>query len=77
MIDDVSRTISIVNQLSLGKTLTLEEGYVIGMAEDMTIGFVTYQNGEEGISLLSEINLRELNNLLNKYEIIFPITGLK
>ena len=39
--------------------------------------FGNKQNGEEGISLLSEINLRELNNLLNKYEIIFPITSLK
>lgn len=68
--DEVLRTMSIVNQLSKGKTLTLEEGYVIGMVEDMTIGFIiTNSDGDEGISNISELTLRELNKLLNKYEI--------
>lgn len=72
--DEVLRTMSIVNQLAKGKTLTLEEGYVIGMAEDMTIGFViTNSNGDEDISSISELTLRELNNLLNKYEIYIII----
>jgi hypothetical protein len=72
--DEVLRTMSIVNQLAKGKILTLKEGYIIGMAEDMTIGFIiTNSNGEEGISLFSELTLRELNKLLNKYEVDYII----
>lgn len=58
----VGRTISILRELSIGKTLTLKNGFTIGMAEDMTVGFV--YNG--GISRLSEINVRELDEILER-----------
>lgn len=68
--EDHIRTLSIVQQLAQGKRLTLPTGQVIGMGEDMSIGFLIQRaGGEECIAGLSTMDLAQLNRLLNEYDI--------
>lgn len=70
----VNRTIKILEQLALGKTLTLKEGYRLGMADDLSVGFVfTNQAGVDSVSSLGALDFKQLNNILNKEEIGFPL----
>ena len=67
---DHVRTLSIVQQLAAGKRLTLPTGQVIGMGEDMSIGFLIQRaDGEERVAGLSTMDLAQLNRLLNEYDI--------
>ena len=68
--EDLTRTLSIVQQLAQGKRLTLPTNQVIGMGEDMSIGFlIQHADGEERIAGLSIMDLAQLNQLLNEYNI--------
>lgn len=67
--DNIYRTISIVKQLADGKILKLPCGE-IGMGEDMSIGFLyTREDGSQVIGGLATIDLKQLNDLLIKYEV--------
>lgn len=68
-----ARTLAVIRQLAMGLTLALPDGTKIGMAEDMSIGFVLPLRGEESISSLSELNTRQLHALLEKHDIGHPI----
>ena len=71
---ELIRTIGVVNQLSVGKQLALKDGHVLAMGEDLTIGFVlTQPDGSEMVSQLSELTLRQLNELLNEEGVGMPI----
>ncbi|MCP4394873.1 MAG: hypothetical protein GY804_11505 [Alphaproteobacteria bacterium] len=59
------RTISVIKQLSEGKTIEIE-GLKIGMGIDMSIGVVGKdKNNTSWLFGYSTINLTELNSLLN------------
>ena len=66
-----TRTMSIVKELHLGKKLKLSDGYTIAMGEDMSIGYVftDQADGKETIGGMSSMDLRQLNELLEKYGI--------
>lgn len=66
---EMIRTLSIVKQLSQGKTLTID-GFTIGMGKDMSIGCVmTNSDGQKYIMGLTTMDLRELNEALNRHNI--------
>ena len=71
---DLSRTLSIVKEFAKGKRLTLPIG-TLAMGEDLSIGFLmtNLNTGEERVGGLQDLTLKELNGLLNKYEIGFPL----
>lgn len=74
---DIGRTLEIVRQLATGKTLTLPNGSVLAMGEDMSIGILwtnysTPYPYEQHISGLSTMDLAGLNRLLTKFD-IWPI----
>lgn len=71
------RTLSIVRQMAKGRLLTLPDSHVVGMGEDMTVGFVVTIRGEEGVSSISEMTLRELDELLTKADVGFPIPSAR
>ena len=79
VIQDIKRTLSIVRQLAHGQYLSLPDGNRIAMAEDMTIGIMMPrdEDGGEFISPLSEMTLRQLNDLLDEHNIgmVIPYTG--
>lgn len=69
--DEIYRTLSVLKQMADGRILRLPIG-MIGMGEDMTIGFIlTHEDGTQTIGGLSTLDLKQLNQLLNKYEIGF------
>jgi len=70
---NIARTLAILRQMAQGKRLKLPDGHEIAMAEDMTIGFVVEIRGQEGVSQMSEMTLRELDQLLTANHISFPI----
>ena len=71
---DHARTLAIVKQLALGKTIKIDE-YEIGMGNDMSIGVImtNSKTGETHIGGLSTMDLAQFNNLLNKHNINNPI----
>lgn len=70
MIDKAKRTLAIVNRLADGHRLTLPDGNILAMGEDMSIGFIIkFPDQEEGISMMSTMDLKGLNELLNKHNI--------
>ena len=67
---DFGCTLAIVRELAQGKRLTLSDGLVIGMGEDMSIGFVIVgSDGSEHIAGLSTMDLCQLNQLLKRYDV--------
>ncbi len=73
-----TRTLAIVRELSRGKRLTLKDSHTIAMTKDMTIGFLltNIDTGEESVSNLSDLSLKQLNALLNTEEIWHPIPDM-
>lgn len=62
----LKRTLAVVHRMAEGEHLVLPSGLTIGMAEDMTIGYmVQYPDGIWRISALSTIDLKQLNDELN------------
>lgn len=66
---ELARTLSIVKELAMGKTLHLPDGYRIGMGQDMSIGYLHTLRGEDYVSGLATMDLAQLNHLLNEHEI--------
>lgn len=67
---DMTRTLSVVRELANGEQLTLKDGYILAMGEDMSIGFLFVdQHGKESVSGLSTMDLCQLNKILNKNDI--------
>lgn len=66
---DIARTLSIVKELAMGKTLNLPDGSRIGMGTDMSIGYLYEIRGEERIAGLSTMDLAQFNHLLNNFGI--------
>lgn len=69
MLPDILRTLSVVKKLANGKKLHLPDGNTIAMGEDMSIGFCYIVGNEYCISGLATIDLKQLNDILNKHEI--------
>lgn len=67
----MSRTVSVIQEMSLGKTLTLPDGYTYGMATDMSIGPILTSMGGENPRILgiTEITLSSFHALLNRYDV--------
>lgn len=63
---DVIRTVSIIKELALGKTLKMGN-FTLAMGEDMSVGFLYEIDGENRV--VSSMTLEELNAVLNKHEI--------
>lgn len=61
-----ARTLAVVKELAMGKRLTLSNGVVIAMGEDMTIGYLVTIDGEDHIFGLSEMTLAQLNRILEQ-----------
>jgi hypothetical protein len=67
---DICRTLSIVRELSLGKTLTLPSGHTIGMGDDLSIGYImTDHKGGQFIGGLATMDLKALNRILTENDI--------
>jgi len=66
---DIARTLSVVKELADGKRLTLNDGLILAMGEDMSIGYVAKIDGEEFISGLAVLDLANLNKVLTKFKI--------
>jgi hypothetical protein len=74
----IKRTLAIIRQLGEGKSLLLRSGHRVIMGHDLSIGFgIPTASGDWGVSRLSEMNFRELNELLNREEISFPVPDLR
>jgi hypothetical protein len=72
-----ARTLAIVNELAQGKQLFLPVG-TLAMGADMSIGFVLEgSDGVEYVLGLSTMDLRELNMLLDEYNVGMVIPNLK
>lgn len=70
---DLPRTLAIVRELAQGKHLVLPCGK-LGMGEDLSIGFLLDDgHGHQTIAGLSTMDLRELDQLLTRHGIGFPI----
>lgn len=66
----LNRTIRVVKELSEGKVLHLPDGSgTIAMGEDMSIGFCYQVHNRYCISPLATVDLKQLNELLNKHDI--------
>ena len=62
----LKRTLAVIRRMAEGEHLVLPNGLTIGMAEDMTIGYMLqYPDGTWRISGLSTIDLKQLNDELN------------
>lgn len=73
---EIRRTLSILNEFIDGKVLSLPDGYRIGMGEDLSIGYLASSEGKDDWVLgLSTMDLKQLNGILNKYNIGFSIPG--
>lgn len=72
----IARTLAIVTQLANGQRLVIDN-YTIAMAEDMTIGVLMHNEttGDETISGLTAMDLKQLNNILEKNSVGFAIPG--
>ena len=66
---DIARTLSVVKELADGKRLTLNDGLILAMGEDMSIGYVAKIDGEEFISGLAVLDLANLNKVLTKFQL--------
>lgn len=63
----LNRTLSFIKRFFEGKHLTLKDGSKIGMGEDLTIGYImTNTLGAEGISPMATLDVKQLNDILNK-----------
>lgn len=69
----LKRTIAIIRRMGEGEHVVLPSGYRIGMGVDMSIGFMHGSDEEWSVSGLSTLDIKELNEILNKNEIYFPI----
>jgi len=71
------RTLSIVRDMIDGKVLVLGDGSRIGMADDMTIGYLmrNAETGEEVITagIPASMTLADLNRILDRWKIGFAI----
>ena len=75
-----NRTMAVVKDLFNGKRLTLSDGKVVAMGDDLRIGFVMFSFNpeigkwtERGIGGLTTMDLKEFNDLLNDYDIDMPV----
>ena len=60
----------VLRDLVNGNKYVLSDGRIIGMVEDMSIGFVFMnENGDEAIDKNSTIDLSELNRVLDALEL--------
>jgi len=74
---DIDRTLAIVHQLAQGKRLTLPDGLVLAMGEDMSIGFLLMNpNGTETVGGLSTMDLAQLNVVLARHSVGMPISWM-
>lgn len=72
----VIRTLALLRQMAQGKHLTLQNGERIGMSNTMVIGFVISIKGKDSISPLSEMTLRQLDEICEQESIgpIIPVS---
>lgn len=71
---NVLRTLAIVRLLAQGERLTLPDGHILAMTEDMAIGYaVHYGSGEWRLSPLATMDLTALDALLTREGIGHPL----
>ena len=72
MINDFefNQLMRVIRKLYNGEQLRLTDNHVIAMDENLNIGFVVNIKGNEGISALSHMNLRELHTIIKKHDIM-------
>lgn len=68
------RTMAVLTDLFAGQQVTLADGHRIGMGIDLTVGFIlTHADGSETVGGLEDLSLKQLNQLLERAGIGFPL----
>lgn len=84
---DLPRTLGIIKEMYEGHRISLKSGGVIGMGEDLTIGYVLFdgdpskpETKEIGVSSSVDLTVKQLNEIFNKEAgkgYLLPISWIK